>query len=133
MDTVKVVCGVIFQNDKVFICRRKQGKALGGLWEFPGGKVEEGEEYRESLVRELDEELGMQVDVRDHFKTVVHAYEKLTIELIAFACAFRTATLNMTDHDAYEWVNPSELVNWNLAPADIPIAQQIYEDGQRGE
>ena len=125
MDIIKVVCGIIFNDNKVFICRRKPEKSLGGYWEFPGGKIEQGEKYEVSLSRELIEELGMKVEVKEYFKTNIHAYEKFTIELIAYKCIFFDATFQLTDHDSFEWVLVKDLVNWNLAPADIPIAKEL--------
>ena len=125
MDIIKVVCGIIFNDNKVFICRRKQEKSLGGFWEFPGGKVEKGEQCEVSLSRELLEELGMKVEVKEHYKTIIHTYENYTIELIAYKCIFFQATFQLTDHDSFEWVTVKDLDNWNLAPADIPIAKQL--------
>ena len=127
MDTVKVACGVILEKGKVFVCRRKKEKSLGGYWEFPGGKVENNESYEESLVRELKEELEMVVDVKAHFKTVIHEYEKFIIELIAFICDYEACKYSMTDHDMYEWIDVSELIQKKLAPADIPIAKALIE------
>ncbi|MFM7683912.1 MAG: NUDIX domain-containing protein, partial [Bacteroidota bacterium] len=65
MDTIRVVCGVVFDNEKVFICRRKQGKSLAGYWEFPGGKIEGSESFEQALKRELNEELEMEVVIKD--------------------------------------------------------------------
>ena len=83
MGIIKVVCGIIFKENKIFICRRKSEKSLGGYWEFPGGKVEQGESNEASLSRELMEELGMKVEVNGFYIGNIHAYEKFTIELIA--------------------------------------------------
>lgn len=122
---IKVVCGIIFKGDKVFICRRNPDKSLGGYWEFPGGKVEDGEQYENSLIRELDEELGMKVIIRAYFKSVVHTYEKFTIELISYKCDFQDANFKMRVHDRYEWTNVQDLNRWKLAPADIAIAKEL--------
>ena len=62
---IKVVCGIIFKDQKIFICRRNPEASLGGYWEFPGGKIEEGEDHRESLKRELMEELLMDVEIEE--------------------------------------------------------------------
>ena len=124
---IKVVCGIIRRDQKVFICRRKAQKDLGGYWEFPGGKVEDKESYEKALKRELIEELGMHVEILDHFKTVIYKYPDFTIELIAYNCNFIDATFTMTDHDAFEPVKLQELNNWKLAPADIPIANSLIE------
>lgn len=125
MDTIKVVCGIIFNDDKIFLCRRSPHKSLGGFWEFPGGKIEQGEREVDSLSRELFEELGMRVDIKEYFKTVVHNYDLFAIELIAYICQFQEASYKLTDHDRYEWVNRNDLTRWNLAPADIPIAEAL--------
>ncbi|ULQ55428.1 (deoxy)nucleoside triphosphate pyrophosphohydrolase [Flavihumibacter rivuli] len=125
MDIIKVVCGIIFNDNKVFICRRKPEKALGGYWEFPGGKIEEGETNEISLCRELFEELGMKIEVKDYFITSHHDYGNFTIELIAYRCKFIGASFQLTDHDKFEWVSVSEITKWNLAPADIPIAKEL--------
>ncbi|WP_286911810.1 (deoxy)nucleoside triphosphate pyrophosphohydrolase [Flavobacterium sp. UBA4197] len=125
---IKVVCGIIYKNNLVFICRRNPDKSLGGYWEFPGGKIEAGEQQKDSLTRELSEELGMSVIVNDHFMTVIHTYAKFTIELISFKCDFQESLFNMSDHDAYEWVEVQDLNKYNLAPADIPIAKKLNEN-----
>jgi len=128
MDILKVVCGIIYYGDKVFIGRRNSNKSLSGYWEFPGGKIKEGEKPKLALERELIEELDMKVTVNEYFNTVIHQYEKFTIELIAYKCQFIDATFKMLDHDAYEWVNIKELRSWNLAPADIPIADELIKN-----
>ncbi len=127
MGTIKVVCGIIFKEDKIFLCRRNANKSLAGYWEFPGGKIEPGEAEKDALSRELYEELGMKVNVLQYYKTVVHPYEKFTIELIAYICQFQEANYKLTDHDKYEWVYKEDLTKWNLAPADIPLAKAILD------
>jgi len=72
MATIKVVCGIIFKNDLVLICRRKPEKSLGGDWEFPGGKVKASESYEESLRRELIEELNLTIKIKRHFRSAIH-------------------------------------------------------------
>lgn len=125
MGLIKVVCGIIFNDGKVLICRRKPEKSLGGYWEFPGGKIEDGESDEVSLVRELIEELGMNVKVDHYFKTNIHAYEKFTIELVAYKCQFIDSNDKLIDHDVCEWINVKDLKKFNLAPADIPLALEL--------
>ncbi len=127
MPPIQVVCGIIFHQDKVFICRRNTTKSLVGYWEFPGGKIETGEQAEESLLRELKEELDMQVTILQPFMTVTHSYDNTTIELRSYICQFENATYTLTDHDLYEWVYPSELLQKQLAPADIPLAIALNE------
>ena len=125
MDMIRVVCGIVFKDDKVFICRRKPNKSLGGYWEFPGGKIEIGESNEDSMKRELLEELQMEVDLVKYFSSSQHHYENFSIDLIAYTCNFRNWNLTLTDHDRYDWVSPSEILNWKLAPADIPLAKEL--------
>ncbi|ELL9328548.1 (deoxy)nucleoside triphosphate pyrophosphohydrolase [Vibrio fluvialis] len=123
---LKVTCGIIFNDEgKVFICRRKPEKSQGGYWEFPGGKVEEGESLEECLRRELLEELDMDVQVKEHFKTVQHDYGTIQVELIAFTCQFIRSNYELVDHDRYEWIDINKLLEKMLAPADAPIAEEL--------
>jgi 8-oxo-dGTP diphosphatase len=128
MDLITVVCGIIFKDDLVLICRRKAEKSLGGYWEFPGGKVEEGESNEESLLRELIEELNLKVEIKQHFFDTVHQYDDGAIELISFICETENIASESTDHDQLEWVEVRDLLNWKLAPADIPIAEELIEE-----
>ncbi|QQT32822.1 (deoxy)nucleoside triphosphate pyrophosphohydrolase [Sphingobacterium multivorum] len=127
MDLITVVCGIIFKDDLVLICRRKAEKSLGGYWEFPGGKVEDGESDEESLLRELIEELNLKVKIKQHFFDTVHQYDNGAIELISFICESENITSESTDHDQLAWVKVSDLLGWKLAPADIPIAKELIE------
>lgn len=125
MAMVEVTCGLIFDDRRVFICRRKPEKRLGGFWEFPGGKLELDETHEECLARELHEELGMEVIVGERFFTNEHSYDHITIRLIAYRCELVSFSQTLTDHDKYSWVFPEKLASVNLAPADIPIARAL--------
>ncbi|WP_312329292.1 (deoxy)nucleoside triphosphate pyrophosphohydrolase [Sphingobacterium sp.] len=128
MAITKVVCGIIFKDDLVLICRRKPEKSLGGYWEFPGGKVEDGESYEESLLRELIEELNLKVEIKQHFFDTVHHYDNGAIKLISFIGETSGTVVESTDHDLVEWVKVSDLLNWKLASADVPIARALIEE-----
>lgn len=125
MKPIKVVCGIIWKENKVFIARRKAGKSLAGFWEFPGGKLEEGEEPEPALVRELEEELGMEVRITGFFGNRTHLYESFSIELIAYSCEFIAASYHLTDHDDIAFVDPKELSGYQIAPADLFIVDQL--------
>ncbi|AUP79460.1 (deoxy)nucleoside triphosphate pyrophosphohydrolase [Flavivirga eckloniae] len=122
---IKVVCGIIYKNGKVFLCRRNPHKQLGGYWEFPGGKLELNENPETALKRELYEEISMFIKVLNHFATVIHKYDNFTIELTAYECKFIEADFNLTDHDKYEWIDINQIINKKLAPADIPIVKKL--------
>ncbi len=123
MVMIEVVCGIIYKEGKVLICRRAPHKTLSGYWEFPGGKIEPGERGEQSLKRELLEELGMEVEVKGYFMENIHDYGSFSIKLFAYKCEFRNASFVMLDHDDYKWIYPMELKEFKLAPADISIAQ----------
>ena len=78
-------------------------------------------------MRELVEELGMNVDVKEHFMTVHHNYDSFGLELISYICEFKSATYQLIDHDQFEWFATSNLMNYVLAPADVPIADAISD------
>lgn len=127
MGIIKVVCGIIHNGDRILLCRRSSHKLQGGLWEFPGGKIESDELPISCLIRELKEELGMDFIPSTHFKTIIHHYDGYTVELIAYRGIFQNATFKLIDHDAYKWVILDELMQYNLAPADIPIAVALLQ------
>jgi 8-oxo-dGTP diphosphatase len=101
---------------------------LGGYWEFPGGKIEEGEDAETALTRELKEELGMEVQVKKYFGQNIHQYENFQIELVAYECDFVKASFKLTDHDEYKFVEPKELVQIKLAPADMPLTKMLIQN-----
>ncbi|MCR8666240.1 (deoxy)nucleoside triphosphate pyrophosphohydrolase [Aestuariibaculum sp. M13] len=116
---------MIFKDDLVFICRRKEGKSLSGYWEFPGGKIEENETDQVALTRELLEELDMKVLVKDFIGQSHYDYGSFKIELIGYACTLVEYQGKLTDHDAFEWVSIEDLSSYKLAPADIPFLKMI--------
>ena len=125
MGIIKVVCGIIYDNDKIFICRRKEGKSLSGFWEFPGGKVESNETDQVTLKRELQEELEMEINIDSFIGQSNHDYGSFQIELYGYSCSLINYAGNLTDHDAYEWTDIASLSAYKLAPADIPFIQMI--------
>jgi 8-oxo-dGTP diphosphatase len=119
---ITVLCGIITNsNGEILLARRKASKSLAGKWEFPGGKLEEGESESECLKRELLEELGMEVRVNERMGENVHQYSSFQIRLIGYRCSFVGATYVLTDHDAYVWVKPEEIGQYDLAEADVPL------------
>ncbi len=117
---ITVLCGIIYNTSgEVCLARRREGKSQAGKWEFPGGKLEAGESEAACLQRELLEELGMEIEVQERLGENVHAYSEVEIRLIAYRCRFIQATYVLTDHDEYAWVKPEEIVNYDLAEADV--------------
>lgn len=120
-----VAAAVVFLDGRILITRRAPGQDLEGLWEFPGGKVEPGEALQECITRELNEELGVTSVVGEILMTVIYDYPGGTIELTAILVELQSTQFTMQVHDLYEWVRPDNLLLYDLAPADIPIAEEL--------
>lgn len=127
---LEVTAGLILRAGKILLARRRDGE-LAGCWEFPGGKREPGESLEACLVRELREELGLDVAVIGPFMSVTHAYPTRTVRLHAFDCRSEVGEAVPRDHDAVAWVEPAKLLDYRLAPADIPIAARLAEASEK--
>lgn len=119
-----VTAAVIQRGDKVLIARRPQNGLLGGLWEFPGGKLEDGEALEACLKREILEELQMEIEVRQPFGIYQHAFTHFRITLHAFLCA-ADGEPAATEASAVLWVYPHELGNYPMGKVDRQIARKI--------
>ncbi len=125
-----VTCGVIRNNrDELLITKRPVDKLLGGLWEFPGGKVENGESFEEGLARELQEELGIEVDVGDFFIQVQHAYTHFKITLHAYECRLlpESPMPQCHDCDEFQWVHVDNLTDFAFGKADRKIVEELQQ------
>jgi 8-oxo-dGTP diphosphatase len=120
---VPVVCAILVRGDRILLAQRPPDKKLGGLWEFPGGKVEAGESAEAALHRELHEELGCTVRITQTLAPFVHAYDWGRIELIPFVCELAEGSPepHAHEHTALAWVERGELKEYELAPADVPL------------
>ena len=122
---IRVVCGIIYKDDKILLTRRKKGKSLEGFWEFPGGKVEKGETDATALKRELKEELGLEISELNYFSENKHDYNTFSIHLVAYKCKAFDDPNKLVDHDKFEWVMVNELGSFNLADADKPLLEEL--------
>ena len=121
---IEVICGFISNSqNELFIARRAPHKEHAGYWEFPGGKLEPGENHQDCLKRELLEELGMRVTIHDFASKSLHSYAKYRVLLFAYHCQFLSACYECSDHDRYEWVPPNLLNNYHLAPSNLEFAK----------
>ena len=120
---LRVTAAIVLRGSQVLIAKRKAGGPLGGLWEFPGGKVEPGETPEECLARELEEELGVAAEVGRFVTSSQFTYDDREIELLAYEVELGSGPFVLTSHDEVRWVSPAELLDLELAPADVPIAQ----------
>lgn len=126
---VPVVCAVIEREGLVLVAQRPPHKLLPLKWEFPGGKVEPGEDPAAAIVREIREELGCEVTVTRAFASFTHDYKTVVIEMIPFACALvpGSAEPHPHEHVALAWVSPAELQAYDLAAADWPVVAALSQ------
>jgi 8-oxo-dGTP diphosphatase len=123
---IDVVCGVIQNPEGAFLaCLRPHGSHLAGLWEFPGGKVEVGETPAAALLRELREELAVDVEVGLPLAPVVWHYDEKSIRLLPFRCRIMAGTLRAVEHERFLWCLPENFDDLPWAPADLPILREI--------
>ena len=123
-----VTAAIIKQGDKYLITQRAHNDKLSLKWEFPGGKVEEGETPQECLEREIKEELNLDIVVKERFATSIYEYDTGAIELVAYFAEIVGGTLKLLIHNDAQWVTPKQLLNYDLLPADIAIVESIVEE-----
>ncbi len=126
MKLIPVTCALIFSEGKVLSAKRAVHKRQSGFWEFPGGKIEKEETPETSLVREITEELSIQIKVVSALNTSDYGYvEGELIRLMPFLCLWKSGEIRMKDHDEVRWLDQSELFSLPWAPADIPIVHEL--------
>ncbi len=123
----KVTAGIIEKDGKFLIAKRKTGKCIGAKWEFPGGKLEDGETLEECLKRELKEELNIDVEIKEFFDSSIFSCDGKEIELLAYRVLYLSGDLTLYDHDEVRWVNPSELMNYEFTLPDVPIVHKFIK------
>ena len=125
--SVNVVCAILKRGGTVMIARRPAGKKLGGLWEFPGGKVEPGETAETALHRELSEELACTVRILRQLPAIEHDYDWGGIRLIPFVCELLPTSPEPKphEHSGLAWVSVAELAEYEMAPADLPVLEML--------
>ncbi len=124
-----VACALIDRDGRVLLSRRPQGKTHGGLWEFPGGKIEPGERPEQAIVRELREELGIEPCERclQSFAFVSHGYEDFHILMPLYVCRQWDGIVRACEGQETKWVRPADLHLFPMTPADVPLAAEIRD------
>ncbi len=122
---IKVAAALIRKNNCILVARRPVNDHLAGLWEFPGGKIENGETPEECLYREILEELRVKIKVIGYFADSTYVYSTKSIHLLTFWAALIDGEVQALVHDEVKWVTLDELSALPFAPADIPIVKKI--------
>lgn len=124
------VVGAIIVNERnqIFCALRSPSMSLPNLWEFPGGKIEKGEQPKETLHREILEELKIKIEIGQEVTSTYHEYDDFTIQLTTFYATILSGELTLMEHADFVWLSPEKLDQLNWAPADLPAVQQIQAD-----
>lgn len=126
MKVIEVVASIIKREDKVFITRRSYGD-FADLWEFPGGKIELGETKEEALIREIKEELELDINNLKYLTTVEYDYPSFHLTMHCFICDIYGGTLSLNAHNDAKWVSLKELLLQNWVPADVEVVEKLLE------
>ena len=121
----KVTAAVIERDGKVLCARRKAGLVAGGLWEFPGGKLEEGEDPEKGLQRELEEELGVEARVGEFLCSVPFTGSLASFELVVYRAQLLGRDLRLTDHDEIRWLAPEDMDESLFSKPDRPVVRML--------
>ena len=127
MKTIRVVAAVIKDGDKIFATERGYGDLKGG-WEFPGGKIEEGETPQEALIREIKEELDVDIEVHELIGTVEYDYPKFHLSMDCFWCEIIKGELVLKEHQAARWLTKENINDVEWLPADIELVNKILSE-----
>ncbi|MGH6791023.1 MAG: 8-oxo-dGTP diphosphatase MutT [Pseudolabrys sp.] len=120
-------CALIDADGRVLIAERPAGKPMAGLWEFPGGKVEEGERPEQTLIRELKEELGIDVseDCLAPLTFASHSYPDFHLLMPLYVCRRGKGNVTPTEGQKLAWVKPNRLRDYEMPPADVPLVSHL--------
>ena len=126
MKTIEVAAAIIVKDNKVFATQRGYGEFKDG-WEFPGGKLEPGESAREALVREIREELDVDIRVGKLLETVEYDYPEFHLTMHCFICELLSEDIVLKEHEDARWLKEEELDTVDWLPADVGVISKIFE------
>lgn len=129
MKEVEVVAAIIQHNDKILCVQRGENKLpyISKKYEFPGGKIEQGESKEETIKREIREELNMEISVIKEFITVNHEYPDFILTMHSYICSCENTSVTLTEHIDYKWLSIGEMEELDWAAADIPIVNKLVK------
>lgn len=129
MKHIQVVAAIILHEDKILCVQRGKNKYdyISNKYEFPGGKVEDGESEIDAIIREIREELEIDIIVNNEYMTVQHQYPDFELTMHSFLCLSDDTRLTLTEHIDYKWLKKHELDQLDWAAADIPIVEKLMK------
>ncbi len=126
MKTVKVAAAVIRKDNMIFATERGYGE-FKDMWEFPGGKIEKGENGREALMREIKEELDTTIDVGEYIDTIEYDYPSFHLSMECYWCTVKEGKLTLLEHENAQWLDRDSLLSVEWLPADLEIIEKVKE------
>ena len=123
----QVTAGIIKDENRLLISQRMDNDHLGGLWEFPGGKLEQGESLEECLIREVLEELNIQISIQKYLFEVEHHYKNKTITLHIFLCCHQNGTPECREVQNWKWIDFSDISDYQFPDADEEVIRRLGE------
>lgn len=121
---IRVTCAIIVHKNKTLVVQRSETMKLPLKWEFPGGKIDLGETEEECILREIKEELNINIDIVSRLTPAPHQYPNVSIELIPFIAQLISGDINLAEHKKYLWLKKEELIDLDWAEADLPILEE---------
>ena len=126
MKTIEVVAAIIREGDRVLATQRGYGE-FEGMWEFPGGKIESGEEREEALKREIDEELAVEIEVEEFVCTVEYDYPTFHLTMHCYFCSIANGEVELLEHKSARWLRRDELNSVEWLPADVGVLNSLRQ------
>lgn len=126
MKTINVVVAIIIKDNKIFATQRGYGEFKDG-WEFPGGKVEQGEAPENAIVREIKEELDTVIEVKEYFDTVEYDYPNFHLSMKCYICTVVSGKLELLEHEAAKWLDKDSLDSVAWLPADLGLVDKLKD------
>lgn len=123
---VQVVASVIFDGNLILATQRGYGK-FAGLWEFPGGKIEEGESDVQAVKREIREELTIEIEVGELLKTIEYDYPDFKLKMNCYKSKIVAGEIKLLEHLNYKWVGKDNIMDLEWLPADLGFVQELKE------
>ena len=122
---IHVVAAAIEKDGEIFCAQRPENKSLGGLWEFPGGKLEPGETPEKALIREIQEELNSTIEILSYINEASYDYDFGTVVMKTFHAKLVSGNLDLLEHQDSAWLEPNRLKTLNWAPVDRPAVELL--------
>ena len=122
---IPVTCAIIFKESKILVAQRSASMKQALKWEFPGGKIEAHETAAQCLLREIKEELNIEIEIIQQLEAHIYDYGNFSIQLIPFVCKYSAGDIVLAEHKDYQWIQKEELPTLDWAPADVAVVEAM--------